>query len=184
MLFSSIARPGRLPAAKLVFPLLAMALSLATAVTGAAAAERWETYRNQRFGYVLSYPSSVFKAQPPSEKGDGQTFLTADGRAKIVVYGTVNDEGFSPAEYRKTILKEFAGYDMIDYSPQGKTWFVLSGFRGDMIYYQKVMFSCGNKVINALSVTFPTAEKKFYEGLIEVMEDNFKPASGEACRRG
>jgi hypothetical protein len=59
---------------------------------------------------------------------------------------------------------------------------VLSGYRGDAIYYQKVMFSCGDRVINALSVTFPRAEKKFYEGLIEVMEDNFRPGSGDGCR--
>jgi hypothetical protein len=59
---------------------------------------------------------------------------------------------------------------------------VLSGFRGENIYYQKVMFSCGGNVINALSVTFPRAEKPFYENLIEVMEDSFKPGSGEGCR--
>jgi hypothetical protein len=173
------ARPGRMPAA--VFLLTALLSALAV-TPQASAAEQWSDYRNPRFGYTLSYPSSVFKPQPPSEKGDGQTFITADGRAKIVVYGTINDERFTPAEYRKTILKEFAGYDQIDYSPQGKTWFVLSGYRGDAIYYQKVMFSCGDRVINALSVTFPRAEKKFYEGLIEVMEDNFRPGSGDACR--
>ncbi len=150
----------------------------------AVAAESWTTYKNPRFGYTLSYPSSLFKPQEPSENSDGRSFLTADGRAKIVVYGTVNDENFTPAQYRQTILSEFAGYDQIDYSPRGKTWFVLSGFRGDQIYYQKVMFSCGGRVINALSVTFPKPEKKFYEGLIEVMEDNFKPGSGEDCRRG
>jgi hypothetical protein len=142
----------------------------------------WSNYTNERFGFTLSYPSSVFRPQPPSDNGDGQTFLTDDGRAKVVVYATLNDEKFSPQQYRKTILKEFGGYDQMDYSPSGRTWFVLSGFRGDAIYYQKVMFSCGNRVISALSVTFPRAEKKFYEGLIERMEDRFKPGSGEGCR--
>jgi hypothetical protein len=148
----------------------------------ALAAESWTTYRNPRFAYTLSYPSSVFTPQRPSEDGGGQIFLTADERAKIVVYGALNDEHFTPEQYRQTILKQFSGYDAIDYSPRGKTWFVLSGFRGDAIYYQKVMFSCGGRVINALSVTFPTAEKKIYEGLIEVMEDHFKPGRGEGCR--
>jgi hypothetical protein len=59
---------------------------------------------------------------------------------------------------------------------------VLSGYRGDAIYYQKVMFSCGNNVINVLSVTFPRAEKPFFGPLIERMEDNFKPGRGEGCR--
>jgi hypothetical protein len=144
--------------------------------------ERWATYQNERFGYTLSYPSSVFTPQPPPANGDGQTFLSKDRRAKVVVYATVNDERFSPQNYRQTILREFGGYDQMDYSPRGKTWFVLSGFRGDTIYYQKVMFSCGERVITALSVTFPRAQKPFYEGLIERMEDNFKPGSGEGCR--
>jgi hypothetical protein len=175
------ALPPRSPAAMLG-AFLAALFCIGIATPAAFAAERWETHRNARFGYVLSYPSSVFEPQPPSEKGDGQTFLSKDGRAKIVVYATVNDERFSPAQYRSTILKQFAGYNEMDYSPRGKTWFVLSGFRDDVIYYQKVMFSCGERVINALSVTFPRKEKKFYEGLIEVMEDSFKPGSGEGCR--
>lgn len=158
--------------------------SLGAADVWAQGSERWSNYRNERFGYRLSYPSSVFSEQTPSEKADGQTFLTPDGRAKIVVSGVVNDERFSPADYRKTILQEFGGYDRMDYSPRGKTWFVLSGFRGDRIYYQKVMFSCGDRVINVLSVTFPTAEKRFFENLVERMEDNFKPGSGEGCRSG
>jgi hypothetical protein len=181
MLFLSCRRGAR-AAASLFAAFIAGALMLAAAPGAyAQSGQSWANYKNPRFGYALSYPSSVFKPQPPSENGDGQTFLTDDGRAKIVVYATVNDERFSPQDYRKTILSEFGGYDQMDYSPSGKTWFVLSGFRGDNIYYQKVMFSCGGRVINALSVTFPRVEKKFYEGLIEVMEDRFKPGSGEGC---
>ena len=32
----------------------------------------------------------------------------------------------------------------------GKSWFVLSGYRGETIYYQKVLFSCGDRIINIL----------------------------------
>lgn len=143
--------------------------------------QSWAPYKNPRFGYTLSYPDSVFTPQP-SDNGDGQRFLSTDGRAKLVVYGALNSENFTPSKYRETILRDFGGYDQMDYSPTGKTWFVLSGFRGENIYYQKVMFSCGGGVINVLSVTFPRAEKKFYEGLVEVMEDNFKPApASQGC---
>lgn len=158
-----------------LFPLAALALLGQGLLSNAEAQQRWENYENARFGYRLLYPAGVFRPQPAPDNSDGQTFVAEDGRAKIVVYGTYNDERFSPAEYRNTILKEFQGYDQMDYSPRGRSWFVLSGFRGDTIYYQKVMFSCGNSIINVLSVTFPTAEKPFYEGLVERMEDNFKP---------
>jgi len=55
---------------------------------------------------------------------------------------------------------------------------VLSGYRGETIYYQKVLFSCGDRIINIFSITFPAADKTFCEGLIEVMEDNFRPSHG------
>jgi hypothetical protein len=148
---------------------LLAAILLATGATAIAAApkyapaaeERWVTYQNERFGYRLFYPSAVFVSGELPENGGGQSFYTPDGRAKIVVYGTFNTENFSARPYREIIPTEFGGYDQMDYSPTAQSWFVLSGFRGDSIYYQKVMFSCGGKVINALSITFPTAEKPY-----------------------
>jgi hypothetical protein len=115
------------------------------------------------------------------KENDGMTFVSRDGRAKIVTFATYNTENYSPLEYRDIILKEFKGYDRITYGPKRKTWFVLSGYRGNDIYYQKVMFSCGGTVINALSITFPREEKPFYEGIVERMEDNFRPARGPDC---
>jgi hypothetical protein len=167
-------------------------LALTMGAAGAAAVskhapraeEDWTTYRNERFGYSLFYPAAVFKSGEARDAGSGQNFVSRDGRTKIVVFGTLNTEHFSPHEYRRVILKEFGGYDRMDYSPTGKSWFVLSGFRGENIYYQKVMFSCGDKVINVFSMTFPTAEKPFYEGLIETMEDHFKPGRGEDTPSG
>lgn len=140
--------------------------------------EGWVTYKNERFGYSLYYPSALFEAEQPPENGSGLTFVSEDGRAKIVVFGVHNTDNLSPREYRRVLIDEFGGYDQLDYQPIGQTWFVLSGFRGDNIYYQKVMFSCSQRIINVLSITFPTAEKPFYEGLIETIEDNFRTGRG------
>jgi hypothetical protein len=143
------------------------------------AEERWITYQNARFGYSLYYPSALFEADPPPENGGGLTLTSEDGGAKIVVFGVHNSEDLSPKEYRRILLEEFGGYDRLDYSPVSKTWFVLSGYRGDNIYYQKVIFSCSNRIINVFSMTFPTADKPIYEGMIETMEDRFKTGRGE-----
>ncbi|MBX2804797.1 MAG: hypothetical protein KTR19_02400 [Hyphomicrobiales bacterium] len=106
------------------------------------------------------------------------TLVTKDGESKIVVFGALNEDGVSPREYKKILIEEFGGYDKLDYQPVGRTWFVLSGFRGDSIYYQKVMFSCRNRVVNVFSINFPTDEKPYYERLVEIMEDNFKTGRG------
>ncbi len=143
-----------------------------------AASERWTTYKNDRFGYSLYYPSGLFTPEPPPANGSGLTLSTGDGRAQIVVFGVHNTEHLSPKEYRRVLVEEFGGYDRLDYNPIGKTWFVLSGFRHGNIYYQKVMFTCSNRIINVFSMTFPTDEKPFYEPLIETMEDKFRPGRG------
>ena len=143
-----------------------------------AALERWVTYQNARFGYSLYYPSALFDAEPESVNGDGRVFLSRDGRAKIVVYGAHNADGMSPKEYRQMILTEFPDYREMDYNPIGKTWFVLSGYRGENVYYQKVIFSCNLEIVNAISVTYPVSEKLFYDGLVETLEDHFKPGRG------
>jgi hypothetical protein len=113
-----------------------------------------------------------------SSDGNTLTLLSNDGKAKIVTFAAVNTDGVTPDSYRKTLLDEFGGYDKLDYQPSGKSWFVLSGYRGETIYYQKVMFSCQNKVVNVFSVNFPTAEKPYYERLVEIMEDKFKTGRG------
>lgn len=115
---------------------------------------------------------------------NGLTLESADRRAKLVAYATWNSENFTPSEYRNIFINEFEGYDRITYGPRGQTWFVLSGYRGDDIYYQKVMFSCGGRVINALSITFPAKEKPFYEPIVERIEDNFRPVDVPGCRTG
>ena len=183
---STPSRPDRAWAVPLIFFVLA-AFGMAADAAGKyqpRAAEQWITYKNARFGYSFYYPSALFDAGQLPENGGGQTFNTKDGHAKIVVFATSNGESFTPAQYREVILKEFGGYDRLDYSPSGQTWFVLSGYRGENIYYQKVMFSCGNKVINALSITYPTAEKAVYERLVEIIEDHFKPGRGADTPQG
>jgi hypothetical protein len=141
-------------------------------------------YRNERFGFKLKYPSVIFIPEASPESGDGQTFNSVDGAARIVTYAALNDEKLSLAQYRRTLMTEYNGYDMLDYQPQGKTWFVLSGFRGDRIFYEKIMFSCRNQVVNVLAISFPTAEKRFYEPIVEQLEDAFKTGAGSATPVG
>ncbi len=137
-----------------------------------------ESYENERFGFRLRYPAAMFKPDRPPEGGDGQTFITEDGQAKIVTYAALNVEKLTPQTYRKTLLAEYGGYDLLDYQPQSKTWFVLSGFRGEKIFYEKIMFSCGNRVINVLAISFPKAEKLQYERVVEQLENDFKTGKG------
>jgi hypothetical protein len=61
--------------------------------------------------------------------------------------------------------------------PRGRSWFVISGYRGDDIYYEKVMFSCGGSVVNVLAITYPKSLRSDYDPVVEQMEDSFRPSN-------
>jgi hypothetical protein len=66
------------------------------------------------------------------------------------------------------------------YVPRGRSWFVISGYRGDDIYYEKVMFSCAGGVVNVFAISYPEALRHLYDPVVEQMEDSFRP--GHHCR--
>jgi len=49
---------------------------------------------------------------------------------------------------------------------------VLSGFRGDMIFYEKYLFRGG--IVVAFGMEFPGARKPFYAPIVERIEDSFR----------
>jgi hypothetical protein len=147
----------------------------------AAEGLEWDRYENARFGYSVLYPAGLFGSGKVSENGDGSTFTSADGRSKLTVFAAYNHENMGIEEYRATILNKFSGYDKLDYGPARGSWFVLSGERDDNVYYQKVLFSCGGRVINAFALTYPVEQKRAFDAIVTGIEKNFRSASGRAC---
>ena len=69
--------------------------------------------------------------------------VSKDGTARLIVAAFENETNASLADYREQLLVEnYAGAN-IDYSPVKEKWFVLSGTRGDMHFYERVSFTCG-----------------------------------------
>jgi hypothetical protein len=142
---------------------------------------KWESYRSERFGYTLLFPADVFKPRGEPPHGDGFEFVSRDGGAKLKVFAAYNTDNMGLVEYRAAVLGNFESYDKMDYGPMGQSWFVLSGIRGDSIYYQKVLFSCGGRVINAFALTYPKQQKREYDDIVTGIEKNFRTSSGPAC---
>jgi hypothetical protein len=141
----------------------------------------WEWYRSERFGYSLPIPADIFRPRVSSSNGQGVEFVSADGRGKLKVLAVYNADNIGPDEYRAEILRNLSGYNQVTYGPRGRTWFVLSGMRGPTIYYQKVAFSCGGRVINAFALTYPEEQRADYDAAVTIIEKNFHPTSGAAC---
>jgi hypothetical protein len=69
--------------------------------TSLAASTGWLTYVNPRFGVAVDYPVAFSRRDPPPANGDGQTFRTPGGDAVLVVFGSYNINGETPAQLMK-----------------------------------------------------------------------------------
>jgi hypothetical protein len=135
----------------------------------------WSEYRNARFGFVMRYPSAVFSARRTSASGEGDLFETPDGRARLLVGALPNRDHFTPRSYQDFIARQSYPGLRADYAPVRGTWTVLSGTIEDTMIYEKAMFSCGATVISTFAMTYPVAERRFYDRIVEVIEHTFRP---------
>ena len=137
-------------------------------------ANGWQTYENGRFGMRLEFPAEVFSAEAPPENGDGRTFRSSD--ATLQVFAFQNADGDDPASLKQELVGA-EGYDNVTYGPTGSDWLVLSGFRGDAIFYEKYFFRGG--AISAFGMEFPQDRKPFYAPIVERIEDSFRAGGAD-----
>ena len=129
----------------------------------------WETYINGRFGTQISYPADVFRPGEAQADGDGRSFSSQD--AQLEVFGFDNPSGETARSLRDRLVGS-QGYEDVTYTRSGSTWLVLSGFRGDRIFYEKYFFRGGT--IQAFGLEFPSDAKPFYAPIVEALEDTFR----------
>lgn len=82
------------------------------------------------------------------------------------------------AKISRVVLQDAEGYDDVTYAPSGEKWLVLSGFRGEKVFYEKYLLRDG--LIHAFGIEFPASAKPFYAPIVERIEDTFRacaPAS-------
>ena len=155
------------------------AAALACGIVGAWAND-WRLYQNERYGTTIEYPPS-FKPLPPPDAGDGRKFESADGGA-FSVFSSFNALDYSPAEYRDSILKNLDAGSVVTYQAQGRTdgndWFVISGTKGDDIFYEKHRLSYRGEMIEGLIISYPASMKATYDPIVARMAKLFRSGSG------
>jgi hypothetical protein len=138
-------------------------------------------YRNDKYGFSLQYPADVFVLERTAEAGDGQVYVARDADARLLVGALINDSRFSPSGYRDYLAKQSYSQYQIEYQPLGQTWFVLSGQGNGKMFYEKVMFSCGGRLINSFAMVYPTDQRQTFDPIVEDIEKTFRP--GQDCKR-
>lgn len=151
--------------------LIALALPQA-----AIAQERWSTYRNDRFGTAIDYPSRFSAGRPP-DNNDGLSFSASDGAA-FSVWGSFNALEHDLAGLEAFVRENREKDERITYRAAGKTWFVLSGTRGDRIVYKRYMISHRGEVVNGFEISYPAELAKAYDPIVVRMSKSLRPGRG------
>jgi hypothetical protein len=158
---------------------ISICVFLAAAVcAGAASAATtpWSHEQDGDLGFRFSYPRTLFTQIEGDGKPAFHYFVSPNSDAKLMVGAWNNREGRTPDQFKRWLMANAGGYDELTYRPRGHSWFVLSGYRGDNIYYEKVMFSCAGGVVNVIAITYPADQRDLYDPVVEQMEDTFRPA--------
>jgi hypothetical protein len=98
----------------------------------------YQTYRNDKHSFSVRYPANLMQPAGEVGNGNGRTFRAPDGSASMLVYAT--GEGTSE-RVRRRFEEQTANPDLdITYRTHGENygWYVLSGYRGDNIFYERV----------------------------------------------
>jgi hypothetical protein len=161
---------------------LSCAVVLAAGLLSSAAARDrldWSPYFNERFGFSFRYPAGVFAPERMSERGDGEVFVAAGGEARLLVGAFENIDSHTVASYMSFVRRESYASFPVSYAPRGQTWFVLSGESSENVFYEKVIFSCGGRIINSFALMYPVASKRLFDPIVEGIENTFRP--GQNC---
>jgi serine/threonine-protein kinase len=141
-----------------------------------AKADKWLTYRNDRYGTTIDYPDQ-FKPEPPPDADDGRKFKDVQG-AEFAVSASYNALDFDLAKYQDFVLKNLDPGEIVTYQAHGGNWFVVSGTKGDSIFYERHLLSHGGQMTEAFSITYPAAAKLSYDPLVARMAKSLRPGSG------
>lgn len=163
----------------MILGLAGVALTLAT---GSQAARvklaQWETIQSERYGFMIAYPGSVFMPSQSVSAEDGHVLVSRDGAARLLIGAFDNEAAATLAEYRDQILSEnYSGADL-DYAPVKKRYFVVSGTRGTMHFYERVSFTCNGRYINSWALLYPVSERHIYDRIVEAIAPTYSPGAG------
>lgn len=156
------------------FATLVIALGvLMPAVRAAKAQAGYNTYSNARFDYSISYPAKLLIPQGEAENGDGQKFLSKDGRTEMLVYGSNNalDQTLRQA-YQEEISTAQHPTRKVTYQLLRADWFVVSGVEQGRVFYQKTFLRRG--VFKTFRIEYDESQRGTFDPVTAAIARSFK----------
>lgn len=152
----------------LVLPLLLPLLLPGTALPALAANQH---YCNTKYSYCLEIPDTLRpQREPPAH--DGLEFCPADGQGKLLVWGSWNVLSQTLGQH----LVEARKGRKVTYQRQFKDYYVLSGYEGTQVFYQKTVLEKGR--FRTVLFLYPPSRKVQFDPLIAPVINSFVSVAG------
>jgi hypothetical protein len=141
-------------------------------------------YRNEKFGFSLRLPADQFVEGTSRNPEVGTLWISRDRLARLIAVASPNETGGSIESYRAFVMKNTYAGARFDYTPQRENWFVLSGIKGDQIFYERITFVCGDRYIYGWQLFYPIRQKHLYDQIVEQIHRDYRVGNGEDGRCG
>ena len=147
---------------------------------------------------MLLVAIAAARAEPVASGSDFHDIIPPDWRLVRSPHGS-NEEGFAsprgdawivfkakPASRsvaaQLALLRSVRG-GAITYERAGRTWIVVSGYKGNRIFYRKAMLACGGSAWHYLEFEYPGAEKRAFDKFVTRSSAALAAYSHSGCHR-
>jgi hypothetical protein len=161
--------------------LVQLQASLAEAITAVSpnaqvAVDRssgWTQYREKDLGLAFDLPTHIFPLESAKRGSLGTSFFSAEGRAQVRVFGSVNEANETPRHYlHRTARREQINFTYVRIA---QTFFVASGTRDETIFYRRCNFSrSAEKRIGCIQLDYPQREKSAWDASVTRMSRSLR----------
>jgi hypothetical protein len=146
---------------KLSYLLLGLILIPSVKASERGQQDGWQSYAIAETGAHVDIPSAIFSKDVGAvETGFGRHFLSADGRAKLMVQSIPTEAGQSPAAF----LAKMNPPSGVVYKRVTSNFFVVSSFRDRIIWYNRCNFS--RRFAHCILINYPADEKRQWDGIV------------------
>lgn len=126
----------------------------------------YRTYSNARYGFSIAYPVGLLIPQGEPDNGDGQKFVSRDGRASLTAFGShrldrsLQDEFQSAQENRS-----------VTYKVLKRNMFVVSGTENGKIFYRKTLLR--GDVFKTFIIEYDEQERARFDAITTRVASSF-----------
>ncbi len=157
---------------------MAGAVLLAWSTVPAAQAGPMLHYHNQKYGFALQVPADVFVEGVSRNPEVGNIWISRNRQARLMAVAGPNEAGATLEDYRRFVMEKTYAGARFSYTPVRSDWFVLSGVKGNQVFYERITFVCEGRYIYGWQLIYPVRQKRLYDGIVEQIHRNYRVGNG------